>query len=255
LPLPGEQTGLQAEPEVPRYVVWRIKPGTAAGALAPRLERRLRTEMETRLRGEVLSKAAQTGIILIRPELADCDGGLPCALDVAEALSIRFVVGGEAEVVSGQARVTVWMIDLDRRAETRRAGFSGVLLDEEAERGVMGRLTAELLMPPSLAGLEQNSAVPVARSFNMRPVAGGVLVAAGAVAAALSALGGLLGGAVFLSGAGFAQLKARYHTQAAANAMVSTLVGGVLLCAGGAVLLAAALPLGAVGVMTWAGFP
>lgn len=238
----------------PRYVVWRIKAGTGAGAIAPRIERRLRREMEARLGPEMLSKAAQTGIILIRPELADCDANLPCALDVAEALHIRFVVGGEAEVTD-QTRVTVWLVDLENRAESRRVTLPMKEAGEAGETALVHGLTEALLSPPKVAAVDAaQPPTPVEKTVPAdEPSSGGnpvlaALLGTGAGVVGLVGLVVLGAGVVGLTSGGvFTYVRSAFHTRAARDAQFASFaVGGVLLGMG--VLLAlGALPLAALG--------
>jgi hypothetical protein len=239
-----------------RYVVWRVKPGTGAGALAPRLERRVRKQLEDRLGSEVLSKAAQTGILLIRPELADCDGNLPCAVDVGEALHIRYVVGGEAEA-GKPSTVTAWIVDVQAGGETRRATVTLAAEGEEAETAAAKELVEGLLAPPKLAAAPppvapvQPAATPPQETPSRRssPLLGlGVLGAAG-LCAVLSVGAALASGSALSVALGFGWLRERHHTANAARGASGAVVSAGGLLAVAVVLAAAAVPTALMGVV------
>lgn len=254
----------------PRYVVWRIKAGTGGGAIAPRLERKLRKEMETRLAGELLSKAAQAGIILIQPELADCDSNIPCALDVAEALHVRFVVGGEA-VATGDTKVTVWLVDLDARAETRRVTLALEQPGDEGEATLVSKLAESLLAAPKVAAVDdamkpapapapavagdQASKNESDQASSGHPVLGGVVLAAGGVMAVMG-VAALVGAAAGLASAGsFWWVQQQFHTRNAGTALLGSGITGGVLLVGAALLLVVAVPAAAAGTLLILGLP
>ena len=245
----------------PKYVVWRIKAGTGAGALAPRLERRLRKDMETQLGPLMLSKAAQTGIILIRPELADCDANMPCALDVAEALSVRFVVGGEAEA-SATPTVTGWVIDRERGAEVKRVTVPLEGTGEAAETTAVENLTRALMALERVEAVDAKAAqatqakAAASESGGWRsPLLGGALLA-GAGATAAAALAVALGGGGGVVGAlALAWVRSNYHTRRSTQAMLAAGMAGGILLGIGVVLLVAAAPLAGLGVLATMGLP
>jgi hypothetical protein len=256
------QAGLPPSDEAARYVVWRIKAGTGGGALAPRLERALRREMENRLGPEMLSKAAQTGIILVRPELADCDANLPCALDVAEALHIRFIIGGEAVSVA-ETTVTGWVIDRDRGAEVRRVSVKMEGQGKEAETAAVARLAEQLTMQERLGAADDERArasAPAQASGGggvpvWRRMMGSGLTGVGALLGAVAVAVGVAGAAGLGMGITFAVLRSQYHTRAAQTAMLGTLVGGGAGLSLAVLFVVCALPMVALGVMAFAGIP
>ncbi|MBI5496255.1 MAG: hypothetical protein HY904_14625 [Deltaproteobacteria bacterium] len=249
-PPPPEAAPAPGAP-APRFVVWRIKAGTGAGALAPRLERRLRREMETRLGSEMLSKAAQSGIILIRPELADCDANLPCALDVAEALNIRYVIGGEAEAALA-TNVTAWVVDKKHGAEVRRVSVPIEGTGEAAEVTAMARLVDALLARQPRAGAAAEAVAPShdqsagGGSVPWRAVAMAALGSAGVTAAGgvVAVVGGL---AAFCGMAGMLLVRQTFHTRQAFFGAVGTGVTGAAFAAVAVLALLVAVPLAGVG--------
>ncbi|MEW5851085.1 MAG: hypothetical protein AB2A00_20020 [Myxococcota bacterium] len=242
-----EEAAPPGTPQVtPRYVVWRIKAGTGAGALAPRLERRLRREMTARLGGEVLSKAAQTGILLIRPELADCDGNLPCALEVGDALHIRFVVGGEA-VAGKEASVTAWVIDLDTGKEVKRVQTRLEGEGEPAEQAAVAALADGLLQPPKLAEPKPAAVVAEDEGGGRPPVLGAAVLATSAVLGVLGVLTLGAGAGALGSAAMFQLVRQQTHTQRARVLSEGSLLAAGALVAVGLVLAGFAVPAAILG--------
>lgn len=248
----------------PRYVVWRIKPGTGAGAVAPRLERALRDHLEARMAKEMLSKAAQTGIILIRPELANCDANLPCALEVAEALNIRFVIGGEA-VSTTTTTVTGWVIDKERAAEVRRATVTLAGPGKDAEAAAAQKLGDLLMATPAMEKVtRQQEAADEAQAQNtqqaerrraIRRGLGGVLVAAGGSVGLLAAAAATSGGVLMGTGAGLVGVRNQFHTRASLLGMSGALVLGGSSLAMAVLLAASAVPLAGLGALAFVGVP